>query len=224
MTSAIPTTAAADGTVRAHLRIVRPIEPEDNAVVPLRFNPTEYQISKANTFAEIPIPGLESPLIQYVRGASEKLTVDALVDTSDTLEDVRARYVTRLRKLLSPNAKEHAPPIVSFVWDTTVFTGVVESLGVTYVLFDPDGVPLRAKLALSLKEYRPAAVQAKEPPRRSPTVDKTYRVRVGDTLAGIANALYRSPDQWRALADANGITDPRRLTPGTVLRVPRLIP
>ena len=62
--------------------------------LPLRFNPTEYQLTKANTFAEIPIPGLESPPIQYVRGDSEKLSLEALVDTSDTLEDVRVRYVT----------------------------------------------------------------------------------------------------------------------------------
>jgi nucleoid-associated protein YgaU len=221
-TAAIATVATTQGTLGAHLRIVRPVVSERDAVVPLKFNPTEYQISKSNMFAEIPIPGLETPLIQYVRGASETLTVEALVDTSDTLEDVRERYVKRLRTLLTPNAKEHAPPIVSFEWDSSVFTGVIESLGISYVLFTPDGVPLRARLALSLKEYRSAAVQAKEPPRRSPTVDKTFQVQVGDTLPTISNAVYRSPQHWRVLARANGITDPRALTPGAVLRVPRL--
>lgn len=216
--------AAAAGTLQAHLRIIRPVEKNQDAVVPLRFNPTEYRVTKANTFAEIPIPGLESPLIQYVRGASEMLSVDALADTSDTLEDVRTRYVDRLRRLLSQNAKEHAPPIVSFVWDRSVFTGVLENLEVTYVLFDPDGKPLRARLGISMREYRPAAVQANEPPLSSPTVDKTYRVRAGDTLPSIAGAVYRDPALWRELARANGIADPRALTPGTELRVPRLVP
>jgi hypothetical protein len=216
-----PVTSAAQ-ELRAHLEIVRPVEPEENRVVPLCFNPTEYQISKSNTFSEIPIPGLENPLIQYVRGGSEVLTLEALVDTSHTLDDVRERYVNRLRNLMSPNAKEHAPPIVSFVWDRGVFTGVVESLGVTYVLFAPDGVPLRARLSLSLKQYRPAAVQVKDPPRRSPTVEKSYLARRGDTLSSVSNAVYRDPALWREIARANGIVDPRRLEPGRVLTVPRL--
>lgn len=219
--TATPVTAAAQ-ELRARLEIVRPEEPPEDRVVPLRFNPTEYQISKSNTFSEIPIPGLETPLIQYVRGGSEVLTVEALVDTSDTLDDVRERYVNRLRRLMSPNAKEHAPPIVSFIWDRAVFTGVLESLGVTYVLFTPGGLPLRARLNLSLKQYRSAEEQAKDPPRRSPTVEKSFQARRGDTLSSVSNAVYRDPALWREIARANGIVDPRRLEPGRVLTVPRL--
>ena len=216
--SITPVSAAAQG-VRAQLQIVRPRDPTP---IPLCFNPTEYQISKANTFAEIPIPGLETPLIQYVRGDSEKLSVEALVDTSDTLDDVRVRYVQKLRGLMSINAQEHAPPLVAFVWDRPVFTGVLESLAVSYVLFTPEGVPLRAKLTMSLREYRSAAAQTAQTPLQSPNVEKSYLVRRGDTLASISQALYRSPAFWRELAAANGITDPRRLQPGQVLTAPRL--
>jgi nucleoid-associated protein YgaU len=204
---------------QAQLRIIRPPQPSGSGPVPLCFNPTEYQITKTNTFADVPIPGLETPLIQYIRGGSAMLSVEALVDTSGTLDDVRTRYVSRLRSLMSIDPKEHAPPIVAFEWGGTVFTGVVENLGITYVLFTADGIPLRAKLALSLKEYRLAADQTRT---SSPTVEKSYLVRRGDTLASISNAVYRSPAFWRQLAQANGITDPRHLTPGQVLRVPAL--
>jgi hypothetical protein len=218
-----PVAAAGRGAALARLEIVRPeIADERARRVPLRFNPTDYKLSKSNTFAEIAIPGLESPPIQYVRGGSETLAVEALVDTSDTLEDVRARYVERLRGLMTPDSREHAPPIVRFVWGRSVFTGVLEKLDITYQLFLPDGTPLRAKLDIGLKEYRPAAVQAMDPPRSSPTVEKSYLVRRGDTLSSIAAALYRQPDAWRELARANGITDPRDLRPGQVLTVPRL--
>ena len=216
--SITPVSSAAQG-VRAQLQIVRPPDPTP---IPLCFNPTEYQLSKANTFADIPIPGLETPLIQYVRGDSEKLSVEALVDTSDTLDDVRVRYVQKLRALMSINPQQHAPPLVAFVWDRPVLTGVLESLAVTYVLFTPDGIPLRAKLTMSLREYRAAAVQAAQNPLQSPNVEKTFVVRRGDTLASISQALYRSPAYWRELASANGITDPRSLQPGQVLTAPRL--
>jgi hypothetical protein len=218
-----PVGAPGRGAALARLEIIRPrIADEQARRIPLRFNPTDYKLSKSNTFAEIAIPGLESPPLQYVRGGSESLSLEALVDTSDTLEDVRVRYVERLRGLMTPDSREHAPPIVRFVWGRSIFTGVMEKLDVTYQLFRPDGVPLRAKLDISLKEYRSAAVQAMDPPRSSPTVEKSYVVRRGDTLSSIAAAVYRRPDAWRELARANGITDPRDLRPGQVLTVPRL--
>ena len=208
------------GLVRAYLEIEQPRV--DDPVIPLRFNPTEYQLQKSNTFAEIAIPGLESPPIQFIKGAAETLSVEFLVDTSDTLENVREKYVDKLRNLLRIDAELHAPPIVRFIWDKDIFRGVLESLDTTYQMFDPQGVPLRAKLAVKLKEYRPAEVQVKEIQRNSPDVDKHYVVRRGDTLSGVAGLLYRDPGRWREIAAANGIADPRRIEPGTQLTVPRL--
>jgi hypothetical protein len=215
-----PLSAIREGLVAARLEILTPQVEEP--LIPLRFNPTEYQLQKSNNFAEIGIPGLESPPIQFVRGAAEKLTLEALADTSDTLEDVREKYVNKLRNLLRLNSELHAPPIVAFSWDTQVFKGVLESLNIAYVLFSPDGVPLRARLSIALKEYRPAAIQYKETPTLSPDFDKSFVVRRGDTLSGIAGQVYRDPSRWREIARANGIVDPRRLRPGDTLRLPRL--
>jgi hypothetical protein len=127
-----------------------------------------------------------------------------------------------LRGLLDVNSELHAPVIVRLIWDTEIFRGVLESLNVTYVLFTPDGIPLRAKLALSLKEYRPVDIQIKETHTASPDFDKTYVAQRGDTLSGISFAVYRDPAFWREIARANGIGDPRVLAPGTVLQLPKL--
>jgi LysM repeat protein len=215
-----PVQQAGQSLVQAYLEIVAPVVPDP--IIPLRFNPTEYQLQKANNFAEIGIPGLESPPIQFVRGQAEKLTVEVLVDTSDSLEDVRTAYVDKLRGLMDLDRDLHAPPIVRFTWDTEVFRGVLESLNITYVLFTPEGVPLRAKLSMSLKEYRPVDIQVKENPTASPDYDKTYVVRRGDTLSGIAFAVYRDASVWRDIAANNQIQDPRTLLPGTVLQLPSL--
>ncbi|MFI7124744.1 LysM peptidoglycan-binding domain-containing protein [Nonomuraea sp. NPDC050153] len=215
-----PIDAAGREFAEAYLEIISPAE--DQARIPFKFNPAEYQLNKANTYAEIAIPGLESPPLQWIRGGAETLSMEVLVDTSDSLKDVRAEYVDRLRALLSPNEKLHAPPIVRFHWDGAIFDGVLENLGVGYTLFDPKGVPLRAKLTIAMKEYRPVAVQVRETRKQSADVDKSWTVTAGDTLDRIAYAVYRDPAQWRVLAEANGITDPRFLEPGRQLDVPSL--
>jgi len=215
-----PSTVAGQSLVQAYLEIVAPSVP--NPVIPLRFNPTEYQLQKGNNFAEIPIPGLETPPIQFVRGASEKLSVDVLVDTSDTLADVRKAYVNALRELMNLNRELHAPPIVRFTWDTEVFRGVLESLNVTYTLFMPDGIPLRAKLSITMKEYRPVDIQIRENPTASPDFNKTWAVQRGDTLSGIAFAVYHDASVWREIASYNQIQDPRSLSPGQTLQLPSL--
>lgn len=106
--------AAALFETKAHLEVVR--GRNAGTKIPLRFSPTEIQLSKQNTFAEIGIPGLVAPPIQYVRGASEKLSFDALVDTSDTLQDVRTAFVNPIRALMNIDPDLHAPPVVKLVW------------------------------------------------------------------------------------------------------------
>jgi nucleoid-associated protein YgaU len=116
----------------------------------------------------------------------------------------------------------HAPAVLRFYWDSNVFTGVMETLNVTYTLFDAKGVPMRAKASVALKQYAPVSVQVRETPRNSPDVDKAYVVQAGDTLSGIAGAAYGDPGLWREIALANGILDPRRLDVGRALRIPKL--
>lgn len=205
----------------ARLEIVEPAE--DKATIPLHFNPSEYKLAKENTFAEIPIPGLESPPLQYVRGGARTLTMDVLVDTSDELTDVHKEYVAKIEAAVHKNAKLHAPPIVDFVWGPQPrFRGVLQSLDVSYLLFNTDGTALRAKLGLKLKEYRTVAVQVRETEQTSPDVEKRYVVRVGETLATISAAVYRDPGHWRLIATANRITDPRTVAAGDLLVVPPL--
>ena len=51
-----PTKTAGQSLIQAYLEIIKP-EVADR-IIPLRFNPTEYQLQKQNTFAEIGIPQL----------------------------------------------------------------------------------------------------------------------------------------------------------------------
>ena len=74
--------------------------------------------------------------------------------------------------------------------------------------------------SMSAPARREALLQHKQ----SPDLAKTRVVRRGDTLSAIAAQEYDDPAMWRPIARANGIVDPRRLTPGQVLSIPVLPP
>lgn len=209
------------GTTQAILRVIYP----DRLIktpIRFRFNPTEYQIQKANNFAEINIPGLNAAPIQFVRGGSEKLIADLIADTSDTLDDVRLAYVGPLRDLMTINPEIAAPPIVELLWGSQSFRGVIESLNISYTLFTPEGVPIRAKVNLAMREYREEAFC--RPFMQIPGLEMSvYLPRRGDTLASIAGSALGSSTMWRAVAKANAIVDPRRILPGRSLKIPKLL-
>src|SRR5882724_5071501 len=52
------------------------------AQIQVQFNPTEYTLNKGAQIAEIAIPGIDSPILQFIRGQNEKLTLDLFFDTT----------------------------------------------------------------------------------------------------------------------------------------------
>src|SRR5829696_7499399 len=52
-------------------------------LIPVQFNPTEYTLEKGAQIAEIAIPGIDSPILQFIRGQNERLTLDLFFDTTE---------------------------------------------------------------------------------------------------------------------------------------------
>lgn len=203
-----------------------------------QFNPTEVQFAKQAQLAEIAIPGLDSPLLQFVRLQDEKITLELFFDTTDTGMDENAKSVTLLTdpfyELLKIDSDAHAPPRLVFGWGSAfpgshitdtkqqrkAFNCVVDSVTQHFTLFSPNGTPLRAKLNVGLREYKRLSDQIAQLNLQSADVSKSYVVQSGDTLPKIAYQAYDDPTAWRVIADANGIDDPTVLVPGAVLSLP----
>jgi hypothetical protein len=75
----------------------------------------------------------------------------------------------------------------------------------------------------------PAPVPAAAPPApappaptaaATPATSRSHTFRAGETLWELAITYYRDGNQWRRIADANGIRDPRRIAIGTVVTIP----
>jgi nucleoid-associated protein YgaU len=100
------------------------------------------------------------------------------------------------------------------------FKCIVENVRQKFTLFSPEGVPLRATLTVTLREYKTLDEQLAHLNLTSPDRTHSYVIQNGDTLSGISGQFYQRPADWRPIAESNDIEDPRRLTAGTFLTIP----
>lgn len=207
----------------------------------VQFNPTEFTLNKSMQFAEVAIPGLDAPIVQFVRGQSETLTLDLFFDSTEKGTGANAEAVTiktdKFYQLIKIDSEKHAPAVLYFKWGGKQFPGgglsdayasqsrpgfrcVVESVRQRYTLFSSNGLPLRATLSVTLKEYKTLQRQISELNLKSADQTKAHVVQVGETLAQIAAEAYSDPRAWRDIAQFNAITDPLAIQPGMVLHLP----
>jgi nucleoid-associated protein YgaU len=199
-------------------------------VISVLFNPTEYSFERTNSYKATQMPGLGTPLLQFVNGEADQLGMDLFLDDYTDPEGPTSRerkerdpVGTRIRdisKLLEIDRDLHAPSPVRFNWGPMEFTAVIEKLGRKVTMFHPDGTPARATLSVAFKEYRTLKRQLEEPRRESADKSKR-RVIVGrDSLWAMADREYGNVNAWVRIAEANDLDDPRGIAPGDWLILP----
>lgn len=208
--------------------------------IPFQFNPTELEFTRGVQIAEIGIPGLDSPVLQFIRGNNEILSFTLFFDTTDEGMGSKTKpvtdYIDRVYALTKIDPDTHAPPICKFLWargfpggnipreagnqTRSGFRCIVEQVIHKYTLFSPKGVPLRATATLKLREYKPLETQLRQLGLNSPDKTQVRVLRGDETLSAVAGDHYKRPGEWRIIATANGIEDPRRMKAGTFLTLP----
>ncbi len=201
--------------------------------IPVMFNPEEYTVNKDVNFAQTGVPGLNSPIIQFVHGNMERLEMELFIDTYEENregsrvvnragEDVR-NLTSKVTDLMNIDPTTHAPPVLVFTWgESLAFTCVLASASQRFILFKPDGTPVRARLQVTFDESNNVDLEAKETKKETADFSKLYVVGQGETLSVIAGRTYGNPALWRPIARHNDIDDPRALPVGMRLLVPQL--
>lgn len=199
------------------------------------FNPSDFTMSREVAYCEHKVPGLGRPIQQFSSGGAQTMQFSLLFDTytatvgahsligslSGALPDIAKISVRQLSKpitqLMEVIDDLHAPPEVDFKWGVTKFTGYMVSCSEKFTMFNSIGTPVRSVVEITLRSS-----ELDKAVRNSPDRTKHRVITQGDRLCNYAYGEYGSAAQWRTIAYANGIDNPRLLKSGSSLVIPAL--
>jgi nucleoid-associated protein YgaU len=199
------------------------------------FNPKEYTFAKTNSWPKEQKAAANTPVLNFGGGNPATLNMDLLFDTYQSSKnggqskDVRTAYINDLWKMMfvdkglgeKKKNKQGRPPKVQFTWGKAwSFEAVITSLSVTFTLFLPDGTPVRATAKVAFQQIQDTKELPQNPTSGGIGGERVRTVEEGDRLDLIAHEEYGDTAQWRLIAAANGISDPRNLRTGSTLVIP----
>jgi len=207
----------------------RSAKPVGGTEIAVQFNPQSLKLALANK-----VEGGDSKARQkrqYLGKTSTTLSFDLVFDTADlgdTDHPVSVRTQTAMvERFVLPKGRgndKQAPPKCRFSWDKLVIDGIIEDITIDFELFAANGTPLRAKIAVAMKEQDakyellqtgPGANSGRGamPPGRSGTgpgtsgggpTDRSAQALGGESAADFAARQGLDPSAWRAIAGQLG--------------------
>lgn len=182
------------------------------------FNPYEYTVSQTNSYDYKP-KAKAGTKVELKNAGPQTLKLNLIFDVYEepkgTERDV-SKITRQLWQLMKPTTdkknktKEKKPdaPYVIFKWGVFKFLAVITNMSQKFILFDHDGVPLRAKVDITLTQHESTKADYDE----KFEVGKTAKVNIpalpDERLDNVAAQETGDPADWRAIAQANNITNP----------------
>lgn len=204
---------------------------EKNVRIECMFNPSKFSFQMSNRWDAEPVAGASAPSLRYAGAQSGKFSLSLVFDTTATGASVTT-HTNKLLKLMEvdktlsdydPQRNSGRPQWLTFHWGTQLhtFKAIISSLNVTFTYFASDGTPLRANVEASFDQYEADDTWARQNPTSgTPNPQRTHQVLPGETLDRIAARYYGDATRWRAIAAANGISDPLAIRPGSLIAIP----
>ena len=210
------------------------------------YNPQSFTVTRNVAYSQYNFLGSNGPVVQFQAGKGEVLYFELFFDSlsagsevggsaidralfaansvlpslTNTI-DVR-EYTKQVYDLMEVEKSVHRPPRVKVEWASLQFTGYLASCQQQFIKFDESGQPVRAKLTCQFIESLDIDVMEGTNPRESPDTTKYRRIKQGDSLWAMSYKEYGECGEWRVIAEANGLTNPRLLRTGDMIALPAL--
>ncbi len=120
------------------------------------------------------------------------------------------------------NGAIHEPNFLVVEWGDLIFSCRLGSVEINYTLFDRSGSPLRAELNVTLVADKEVKKRMAIENKSSPDLTHVRVVKSGDTLPLLTKKIYGTSSHYLRVAQVNGISNFRNLTPGQEIIFPPL--
>ena len=208
------------------------------ATIPVQFNPSQYTITDRPVYSERARNKEDEPAVNYngsqlstlsvqlIFNSAEFTSVESLVGQAKNMitgeeETDITETIDQITDLTRIDGSKHKPPNCTFVWGSLLFAGHVESVGVTYTMFDGSGKPISALVNLTMRGFNNPQGDRKSP-RQSPDRSKSRVMTEDSNIWLVADREYGDVREWRRIAEANDIMNPLDIPVGSVIRVPSI--
>jgi hypothetical protein len=190
-----------------------------------QINPEDYRREMRTLFSTDPGIDTAGSVSRYRTIDVEVLTLDVVLDATGVVDGTESvsDAVAHLKEVAyTYNGEIHAPNYLRLLWGDLVFACRLERLSETHLLFAPGGEPLRARLALTLRQHRTPQDLAAAARKSSPDVAHRRQIRDRAGLYVACAEIYGDPRYIVPVARANGLTSFRRVEAGRTIGFPPL--
>ncbi len=195
----------------------------------LPINPEQYEQTFKVEYDVKPAQGAQGVEGRFKSSAPEVLQLDFIFDGTGTVYGYAQKgksvpeQIDEFRGVVYDLQGDiHQPRFLKLVWKDFTFNCILTELKIGYTLFDPEGVPLRAKLSCSFLNYKETERRVREEGKNSPDLTHTRQVKDQDRLDLLTKEIYGTPQYYLEVALSNGLNNFRNLRSGTTLRFPPL--
>jgi len=195
-------------------------------VIPI--NPESYNEGLKLNLDKRTAAGSQHAAIGYSSSNPQTLKFDFFLDGSNTVDGyfnpLKLPVLGQIENLkltvYNINGEIHRPNFLKVFWGSLVFSGVLDSLDISYTLFNPLGIPIRAKVAMSLTQHEDRELSLLNSALKSPDVSHVRELKAGQRLDQITNEIYNDPNLVLQVAKANNLTSYRNVNSGTEITLP----
>lgn len=199
-------------------------EDKNELTVNCSFNPYEYTVSQSNNYDYKPTAGVETK-VEFKSAGPQTLKLNLIFDAYENENKKDVSQTTRqLWLLMTPEGitdiKKPDAPFVVFEWGVFKFVSVITNMTQKFIMFDHDGVPLRAKVDITFTQHKSQMKDYQKLQAGASSSIQTAPILPNGRLDSMATDTLGDPANWRDIATANNITNPLALRPGQNLLIP----
>ena len=203
------------------------------------FNPESYSLKYENVYHSYQGINTSGSTAKYSLSKPQRLSLKFILDDTGVADyglygfagaslvgkisgkkDVYQQVNRFLNLTTYMDGEIHEPKFLKIEWGDLIFDCRLQSVDITYTLFNRSGQPIRAELDTVFIGDIKDSKRIKQENKNSPDLTHRRTIKAGDNLPLIAQEVYGDSAYYLKLASVNNLNSLRQLKIGTTINLP----